>query len=129
MQANGTTVLVVDDDPAVREISSAWLEREGCRVLTAENGADALNTFEKNRVDLIITDWNMPVMDGISLIRKIRSSTSVMPKVIVVTGMPGGLEDHNLEADATLHKPFECEDLLSEARRLLDKGRRENAAA
>lgn len=61
-----TTILVVDDSPTIQRTLSFMLRRMGHTALTAPNGIEALNQLETNPVDIIITDINMPEMDGLA---------------------------------------------------------------
>ena len=86
MGTESTTILVVDDDSFVREMLSMILETSGYAVATAENGAAAFRQcMEGERADLIISDMNMPEMNGIELIRKLREN-SVDTPLIILTG-------------------------------------------
>ena len=60
MDLKEATVLVVDDEPYYTEIATEWFEREGCKVLSAQNGEEALPILSNNKVDAIITDIRMP---------------------------------------------------------------------
>ena len=86
MGHENTTILVVDDDPFVREMLSMILESGGYALATAENGADAFKQCtEGTRTDLIISDMNMPEMNGLELIHKLRESNIDTP-LIILTG-------------------------------------------
>ncbi len=86
MVTENTTILVVDDDSFVREMLSMILETGGYAVTSAENGAAAFKQFmEGERADLIISDMNMPEMNGLELIRKLRENNADTP-IIVLTG-------------------------------------------
>ncbi len=79
-------VLVADDDPLVRDMIAIILQDEGYRVDTAENGAEALKKFSSGEdVGLIVSDMNMPEMDGLSLIRAVRDRGDDVP-IIILTG-------------------------------------------
>ena len=67
------TVIAVDDSMSIRETVRMTLESAGYHVLTAEDGAKGLATAQQQRADLVITDLNMPVMDGITLITQLRA--------------------------------------------------------
>ena len=85
MPLTDATLLVVDDEQAIRDSIVAYLEDSGYNVLEAENGQQALALYEKKSPDLIICDLRMPVMDGLSLLRRIMELTDEVP-VIVVSG-------------------------------------------
>jgi two-component system chemotaxis response regulator CheY len=70
------TILVVDDAVLIRSLVSAILTKGGYAVLEADNGKEALDILGKTRVDMIITDLNMPIMDGIQLVREVRSRSA-----------------------------------------------------
>ncbi|MGY5449353.1 ATP-binding response regulator [Agarivorans sp. MS3-6] len=77
MQLGKFTVLVVDDMAPIRKITYEQLRRFGVgNVIQAENGAQALNVLKKRHVDLILSDWNMPVLSGIQFLKKVRESES-----------------------------------------------------
>ena len=87
MKITEASILVVDDEPDLVEIFTAWLEDAHCKkVMGAENGKAALAKFESMCVDLLVTDINMPVMDGITLIRAIAKADLSMPIIIFVSG-------------------------------------------
>jgi CheY-like chemotaxis protein len=101
------TLLVVDDEPYYCEIAKDWFEREGCRVLTAEDGIVALKLLEKEKVDIIITDIRMPRMDGVELIRRLKSSGSYTPTAVALSGFSDlpAREAYDLGIEAQLAKP------------------------
>ncbi|MCH8157374.1 MAG: response regulator [Nitrospinae bacterium] len=68
-------VLVVDDEEIMRRLMKQYLERMGIRqILLAENGEEALGILAKEKVDLIISDWLMPKMDGLDLLKEVRAN-------------------------------------------------------
>jgi len=73
INARSKTILVVDDADFIRRLVSEILTKEGYAVLEANNGKEALDILGETRVDMIITDLNMPVIDGIKLVREMRS--------------------------------------------------------
>ncbi|SRR6266498_2253461 len=121
MQLNEATVLVVDDEPALLEIMARWFEREHCRVLTAENGAIALDRVAAERVHVIVSDVCMPVMDGVSLVRSIKENGSYKPSVILVSGFHeiSPRVSCDLGVEATFSKPVERQQLVSTVERIL----------
>ena len=79
------TILLVDDEPDIREVLNISLSDIGYKVLTAENGADALNIFKNADIPVVITDIKMPGIDGIELLRKIKYENPET-EVIMLTG-------------------------------------------
>lgn len=123
MTPQDNTILIVDDEPMLREIMSEWMASEGYSVLTAKNGADALRVLEANRVDAIVTDVRMPVMDGITLLRTLKASADNATPAIVVSGFSDITlrEALDLGVETMLPKPFTHNQLLSSIRRLLTR--------
>ena len=72
MSSSPYSVLLVDDDPAILRLLSTWLEKAGYDVRQAEDGRQALATFEQQCPDFLITDWEMPNMDGLALCEAVR---------------------------------------------------------
>lgn len=120
MNIKQASILLADDEPVLREIMGIWLERVAARVYTAENGEEALNTLSANHVDLIISDVRMPVMDGITLLKKVNGPH--MPDIIFITGFSdiSAREAYQLGAEAILEKPIERETLLKAAQQSLN---------
>ncbi len=122
-------ILLVDDERAIREMSKLILESCDYRVLTAENGAQALALFERNRdqVQLVVTDFLMPVMDGPTAVRAMRWSEPGL-KVIATSGLSEKEQAQNqpdVKMDKFLQKPYTPEQLLHAVADLL----KEKAAA
>lgn len=111
-------VLVVDDDPAIVVLLSELFcaVTGSCSVVTAGNGLEALKVLESSRVDVVLTDLNMPVMDGFALISRIRTAYPDMP-VIVMTGSQEKDTAQRL-SDLGIHhyrvKPFSMRGLVTE---------------
>jgi two-component system response regulator MprA len=127
MAANGTKLLVVDDEPAVRESLKRALALEGYSIELAEDGADALARVAGDEPDAIVLDILMPNVDGLTVCRRLREGGSRVPILILtardsvgdrVTGLDAGADDY-------LVKPFALEELLARIRALL---RRTDAA-
>jgi CheY-like chemotaxis protein len=114
-----TSVLVVDDRPDVRLSLLYMLEASGYDVAEAGDGRQALAALARKRVDLILTDLYMPVMDGLGLVRSIRERQGPRPGVIAMSGSGHLGRDASLEAaqvlgaDAVLRKPFTREQLIN----------------
>ena len=117
-------ILVVDDEDTLRKNLARFLTGLGHEVRTASNGRDALVMLDEVPIDLLVTDINMPEMDGIEVIRALRARGATFP-VIAMSG--GGVFDKALllgsagalGAAATLDKPFELQALRLEVERVL----------
>jgi CheY-like chemotaxis protein len=113
-----TSVLLVEDDPFTVAYVGNCLTSAGMTVTTAANGKEALALLETSTPDLIITDLNMPVMDGCELIARL-STRPTSPPVIVLTG--SGLDAFPVPDNIVrFEKPVNCGALVSEVRRLFD---------
>jgi len=109
-------VLTVDDSKTMRDMVAFTLKNAGYQVIEADDGANALSTLGNDRVDLVITDINMPNMDGITLVKKLRESPNhrSTPILILTTEADDQKKSEGRAAGATgwIVKPFEPEKLL-----------------
>jgi CheY-like chemotaxis protein len=121
MQLKEASILVVDDEPEILDIRGEWFKRVAGQVFCAENGVQALQVLATNKIDLILTDVRMPVMDGISLLKKVKASALHTPSVIIITGFADieAREAYDLGAAAVLEKPIELDDLSNALKRSL----------
>ena len=113
MEANLGKILLAEDDKIMRSMLLDSLEHMGHTVHDAENGEIAWELWQKESYDLLITDINMPKLNGIDLLKKIRTKSTLFP-VIVITGVYlESAENQALEsgASALLYKPFKMKDL------------------
>ena len=125
---SATTFLIVEDSPTMRQLLAFSLRRlKDCRIIEAVDGVDALKKLMTERVDLVITDINMPMMDGLKLVTLIRGNarTKTLPIVIVTTE---GAEDDRkrglaLGANAYVPKPIQPSVLLKTVAELLEHPR------
>jgi putative two-component system response regulator len=117
------SILVVDDSPTIRQLVSKALEEAGFQVMTAENGKQALARIKERRPDLIISDINMPEMDGIELCKKTHADPdlAVIPFVIMSTNSDRAAMRRLLYwgASGYLVKPFNLEQIVITVERLL----------
>lgn len=104
------TVCIVDDQPGLRQMLRFALKVQGVDVVEAENGVDALDKISAQPVDLLIVDWQMPEMDGLSLIRYLRKMDAYADLPIAVVScrddLEARLEARSLGVMTWLKKPF-----------------------
>ncbi len=107
-------VLLVDDSGTMRKIQTRCLSQLGIDDVTdAADGVEALATFEANEFDVVITDWNMPNMDGLQLLKEIRTRNADIPVIMVTTEAERARVMTAIQAGVTdyLVKPFSPDDL------------------
>lgn len=113
-------VLTVDDSATVRSVLRMTLEREGYEIIEAENGKRALEIFPDTGVDMVVTDLNMPEMDGIDLIKEVRKKPGArfMPIIMLTTESQPEKKQEGKKAGASgwITKPFKPEQLLAVVR-------------
>jgi len=113
-------ILVIEDDPAVREMLKVALGEQGHRVVTAADGELALGECAIEEPGLIFLDLDLPVMDGREFLERYRSGPRGRAKVAVVSGlMDADVIARQLMADEFISKPFDVEVLLHTVQRLL----------
>ncbi len=108
-------VLVVDDEMGIRLLLSEALLREGFEVTLASDGQESLEKLEKDNFDLVITDINMPRLNGIEMLKNMKK-TGRKEKVIIMTGSPSALRLSDNEMPfivSQLPKPFGIKNFLS----------------
>jgi len=123
MAARNKHILVVDDAPTALEVLERNLVSKRYRVFTASSAVDAIKILENSTIDLVITDYKMPKVSGLDLIRHIRENYSNM-EVIMITGyasVKGAVEAVKMGAEEYLPKPFTDEELFSAVERSLNK--------
>jgi DNA-binding response OmpR family regulator len=124
-------VLVVDDEPMVREVITSYLERDGYRVASVGDGAAALRWLEAGRPDLVILDLMLPTVDGLSVLARLRKTAADLP-VIVVTARgeePDRVLGLELGADDYVVKPFSPRELVARVGSVLRRSRPSPASA
>src|SRR5258706_8302395 len=111
------TILIVDDEPMIRKLLRFALEREGFRVLTAENGADAIrvSTRHPGEIDLLLSDVLMPGMDGPTLASQMLATDPNLP-VLLMSGCYQNLPATSEAKYRFLPKPFSMGCLMSAIR-------------
>jgi len=118
-------ILVVDDEPAQREMISGFLKKQAFDVVVAENGAKALELFRHDSIDLILTDQRMPHLSGLDLLQAVRAINPETPVILMtafgsieaaVSAIQGGATDY-------LTKPLNLDELLYRIRQVSDRYR------
>src|ERR1700710_2606806 len=113
-------ILMVDDDPHIRELARVFLQKEGLDVYEAANGLEALTMLENTSVDLAILDIMMPSMDGWELCRELRSYYDFPILMLTAKGeTTDKVKDFQLGTDDYLVKPFEPVELVIRVKALL----------
>jgi two-component system, cell cycle sensor histidine kinase and response regulator CckA len=113
------TILLVEDEPAVRHLFVQALTRAGYSVVEARNGQEAMKLFDQHGdIDLLLTDMRMPYMTGAELAHHLRGRRRTL-KLLCISGYAGNL-DADLAPDF-LAKPFSRDDLLKMVREVLDR--------
>ena len=117
------SVLAVDDSPSIRSLVSFVLEQAGFDVITAEDGQEALDYAQQNTVDLVLTDINMPNLDGIDLIKGLRALPhyKYVPMLVLTTETEKNMKMKGKAAGATgwIVKPFDPDQLVSTIKKVL----------
>ncbi len=117
------TILAVDDSDSLRKMVVFSLEQAGYQVVQAVDGLDGLEKAKEKTVDLVLTDHNMPVMDGLSLIKKLRElgSYQSVPILMLTTESSPEMKMEGRAAGATgwVVKPFHPERLLDVVQKVL----------
>lgn len=122
MERNVKTILIVDDEPSIRDILVYNLEREGYKTIEASDGATAVNVALEQRPDLILLDIMLPKLDGLSVCKRIKNSYNV--PILILTAKDAeidkilGLE---LGADDYITKPFSVRELVARVKANLRK--------
>ena len=116
-------ILTVDDSASMRQMVRFTLEAAGYRVLEAVDGVEALEMARTNDADLVLTDINMPRMDGITLVRELRALEAYrfVPMLVLTTESAPDTKQRGKQAGATgwIVKPFNPEQLLATIARVL----------
>ena len=125
MSAAEYTCLVVEDSPTMRQLLVYALSRiPGMRSVEAGDGVDALRQLaSEGRPDIILTDINMPIMDGLKLVQRVRADAALRDVPIIVITTEGGAEDRAralaLGANAYITKPIQAPQVLRKVKELL----------
>lgn len=108
------TVLVVDDEPMIREAVSSYLEKQGCQVFSAENGRQALDLFEREAIAFVILDLMLPDMSGEAVCQALRKRSRVPILMLTAkTQEEDLLQGLEIGADDYMTKPFSLKELYA----------------
>ena len=118
------TCLLVEDSPMMRQLLSFALARvKGLGVVEVDDGVDGLRRLATGRFDVIVTDINMPIMDGLKLVQRVRSDPKHKDTPIVVITTDSNVEDRQraleLGANAYITKPVQAPEVVATIKRLL----------
>lgn len=116
------TILVVDDEPDLKEIIASEFEYMGAKVFQAQNVTEAKSILEIQKIDLVVSDIRMPGGDGIDLVRYLRTKALPGPAIILITGFADiSYEDaYNLGVESLISKPFNLDELIQMGLKLLN---------
>jgi len=123
------TVLLVEDDASVREVTQLGLQRAGFTVLTARDGNEGLSLFRSRRPDAVVLDVMLPGRDGLKVCRAIRQESAV--PVVMLTALSGTVEvvvGLEAGADDYVTKPFEMAELVARVRAVLRRATQQSPA-
>lgn len=117
------TILLVDDDIALLEIGGDIFKRHGFKVITAENGKEAIDAYikEDEQIDLVILDLNMPVMGGDKCLKELLKINSNL-KIIIISGYTDNRIEHKVLSEgaaAFIPKPYKLNDMLNRIQEIL----------
>ncbi len=117
------TILIVDDSESIRDVVGFTLENAGYQVLSCVDGKDALKYLDGTNIHLVVTDYHMPNLDGIGLIKEIRAKNDYqfVPILLLTTESQGAKKEEAKAAGATgwIVKPFVQDKLLAVVQKLI----------
>lgn len=115
MKLEHPSLLITDDDAAMRQTLCGLFEPRGFRTLTAGNGEEALEIVERERIHLLLLDMHMPRLTGLETIRRVRQRHNRLPCILLSAALSDALAEEARRADAfsVLAKPFRSADITS----------------
>ena len=118
-------ILVVDDNDAIRRLTSKMLSRLGYEVSATDSGENGLNVFLRNHFDIVLSDYEMPGMDGVALARRIKQySPEVAVCIMTASGKGSIITETTSAVDEVIAKPFSMDELDETIRNLHGKAAR-----
>jgi two-component system chemotaxis response regulator CheY len=116
-------ILAVDDSPSIRQMVKLTLSKAGYEVTEANDGADGLRKAQSSQVDMVVTDLNMPIMNGLGLIRELRKLAAYrgVPILFLTTESDPEMKKQAKAAGATgwITKPFQQDQLIAVIKKVL----------
>lgn len=116
-------IMTADDSTSIRQMVSFTLKQAGYDIIEAVDGQDAVNKLSDSRIDMLLTDLNMPNMDGFELIKAVRAMPQFkfIPIIMLTTESQAGMKQKGKAAGATgwIVKPFKPEQLLAVIKKVL----------
>jgi DNA-binding NtrC family response regulator len=119
----GMKVLLVEDDPWIRDSLRRFFANENCALMAVETGEDALEIIKDNDCDIVITDYRLPGMDGLEFLKKAQAINNRFKKILVTAYMTEAVlsEAFRLGVHEFIEKPFSTEDVEEALARVLAK--------
>jgi two-component system, chemotaxis family, chemotaxis protein CheY len=119
----GATILIVDDSVSIRQSVRFILEQNGYTVIEAADGLEGLKRLSESKVQLVISDINMPNMDGLTMVKKVRETEGIkfLPILVLTTESQGSVVEEGKKAGATgwIVKPFNNEKLIETIKKVI----------
>lgn len=119
------TVLIVEDEASIRAVTVSYFKQNNFTVLEAKNGKEAIEVFQDNNIDLVILDVMLPMLDGWTVLKKIRKQSDVL--IIMLTALEDEddkLSGFELGADEYVTKPFSPKVLIARANALIARSKK-----
>ncbi len=114
-------VLVVDADKDFQELFSIYLNMRGYEILRADNGVDAIGLLDNQHVDIIVTEWMLPMLDGARFLEWIKQEVRKSLPILVLTAKEKSIEEYIIQAgaDAVIYKPATGAEILRKLEELM----------
>jgi DNA-binding response OmpR family regulator len=118
---NGLNILIVEDDVFLLEVLCDYFKKTKATVFQAVNGEEAFAIVDTDAIDFVLSDVQMPVMDGVELLKKIRIKRPDVPIILLATGQSQLTKESAIEfgASGLIHKPFNLTELSEEIEKLV----------
>ena len=122
----GKHILIVDDEPDIRQLLGEDFSEAGCTIRQAENGAEALRCLDNESFDVIISDIQMPQMSGVDFIKEVKRNDASDPLIFLISATPDISEDeaYELGISGLFPKPFDSFNIIQASKRDLQPGRK-----